>query len=356
MGFSAAHLCYEGAGSSKMPAVDDFGIDLGTSNIVIYAKGKGIRLNEPAVVSVDRESLMILAIGADAQRMVGRTPGNIQAMRPLRDGGMFNMDITSSMLVYFVMLVSGKHLFSRPRIVISPPSGINDSEQHKIISSLFEAGARRTQILERPIAAAVGAGMKISEAYGSMIVDIGAGMTDIAVLSLGRAEVRDAVKVGGDAFDEAIIRYLRRKHNLLIGERTAEELKINIGSARPREDQLYMEVTGRNLISGLPKVMRINSDEIYEAFDAPLTAFIEAIHTVLERTPAELASDVFDNGIVLSGGGAQLAGLAEAVHEELKVECRVADHPQECVAVGCGRVLEQPGEYSRLLNDGRKRV
>lgn len=339
-----------------MPAVDDIGIDLGTSNVVIYAKGKGIKLNEPAVVSVERDTLTILAIGTEAQRMVGRTPGNIEAMRPLRNGAIANLEIASSMLVYFVTQVTGKHLFARPRIVISPPSGINETEQHRIISSLFEAGARRTQILERPIAAAIGAGMKISEPYGSMIVDIGAGMTDIAVLSLGRAEVRDAVKVGGDAFDEAIIRYLRRKHNLLVGEKTAEELKINIGGARPRAEQLYMEVTGRNLISGLPKVMRINSDEIYEAFDEPLTEFIEAIHTVLERTPAELASDVFDNGIVLSGGGAQLAGLAEAVHEELKVDCRVADHPQECVAVGCGRVLEQLGEFNRLLNDGRRRL
>ena len=200
-----------------------------------------------------------------------------------------------------------------------------------------------------------GAGINITDAYGSMIVDIGAGMTDIAVLSLGRVIVSDAAKLGGDHFDDAIIRYLRRKHNLLIGERTAEELKINIGSAMPRAEQMYLDVTGRNLISGLPKLMRITSDEIYEAIDDPLTALIEAIHAVLEHTPAELAADVFDNGIVLSGGGARLSGLADAISTALKVDCRVADNPQECVATGCGLTLENLAEFGRYLNDGRRR-
>ena len=204
-------------------------------------------------------------------------------------------------------------------------------------------------------AAAIGAGINITDAYGSMIVDIGAGMTDIAVLSLGRVIVSDAAKLGGDHFDDAIIRYLRRKHNLLIGERTAEELKINIGSAMPRAEQMYLDVTGRNLISGLPKLMRITSDEIYEAIDDPLTALIEAIHAVLEHTPAELAADVFDNGIVLSGGGARLSGLADAISTALKVDCRVADNPQECVATGCGLTLENLAEFGRYLNDGRRR-
>ena len=246
-------------------------------------------------------------------------------------------------------------MFARPRAVLSLPSGVNEMEKRSISAIMFEAGARRTQLLDRPVAAAIGAGINITDAYGSMIVDIGAGMTDIAVLSLGRVIVSDAAKLGGDHFDDAIIRYLRRKHNLLIGERTAEELKINIGSAMPRAEQMYLDVTGRNLISGLPKLMRITSDEIYEAIDDPLTALIEAIHAVLEHTPAELAADVFDNGIVLSGGGARLSGLADAISTALKVDCRVADNPQECVATGCGLTLENLAEFGRYLNDGRRR-
>jgi rod shape-determining protein MreB len=227
-------------------------------------------------------------------------------------------------------------------------------EERAVRDAAAEAGASKVYLIEEPTAAAIGAGLNINDAYGSMIVDIGAGMTDVAVLSLGRMAVSRAHKLGGDHFDEAIIRYLRRKHNLLIGERTAEELKINIGSAMPRSEQLYTEVTGRNLISGLPKLMRITSDEIHEAIDEPLTALIEAIHGALEATPAELAADVFDTGIVLSGGGAQLPGLSEAISAALNVSCRVADHPQTCVATGCGLTLENLSEFGRYLNDGRR--
>lgn len=339
-----------------MASADDIGIDLGTSNVLIYARGKGIALNEPAVVALERETRNIRAIGVEAHRMLGRTPGNIMAMRPLREGMVADFELTSSMLHYFVVQVIGKHMFARPRAVLSLPSGVNEMEKRSISAIMFEAGARRTQLLDRPVAAAIGAGMNINDAYGSMIVDIGAGMTDIAVLSLGRVVVADAAKIGGDHFDDAIIRYLRRKHNLLVGERTAEELKMNIGSAMPREEQLYMEVTGRNLISGLPKLMRINSDEIYEAIDDPLTTLIEAIHAVLEHTPAELAADVFDSGIVLSGGGALLSGLADGISAALKVNCRVADNAQECVAMGCGLTLENLSEFGRYLNDGRRRT
>ena len=335
-------------------AAEDIGIDLGTSNVLIYERGKGITCNEPAVVALERESRSIRAIGEEAHKMIGRTPANIVAMRPLRDGMVADFELTSSMLHYFVVQTIGKHMFSRPRAVLSLPSGINEMEKRSISTIMFEAGVRRTQLLDRPVAAAIGAGLNINDAYGSMIVDIGAGMTDVAVLSLGRMAVSRAHKLGGDHFDEAIIRYLRRKHNLLIGERTAEELKINIGSAMPRSEQLYTEVTGRNLISGLPKLMRITSDEIHEAIDEPLTALIEAIHGALEETPAELAADVFDSGIVLSGGGAQLPGLSEAISTALNVSCRVADHPQTCVAVGCGQTLENMSEFGRYLNDGRK--
>jgi len=231
---------------------------------------------------------------------------------------------------------------------------VNEVERHSIATSLFEAGARRTQLMERPIAAAIGAGLPIKETYGQMICDIGGGVTDIAVMSLGRIVVRETIKTGGDAFDDAIIRYIRRKHNLLVGPMTAEDLKINIGSALQRNDQFYMEVTGRNLISGLPRVMRITSDEVTEALDEPLHTLLEAIHGVLEHTPAELVADIFESGIVLSGGGAKLAGLCEAVAMSLKVDCFLAEEPQECVARGCGLTLENMSEYGQLLGDKRK--
>ena len=336
-------------------AAEDIGIDLGTSNVLIYERGKGITCNEPAVVALERESRSIRAIGVEAHRMIGRTPANIVAMRPLRDGMVADFELTSSMLHYFVVQTIGKHMFSRPRAVLSLPSGINEMEKRSISTIMFEAGVRRTQLLDRPIAAAIGAGLNINDAYGSMIVDIGGGMTDVAVISMGHMAVAKSHKLGGDHFDEAIIRYLRRKHNLLIGERTAEELKVNIGGAMPRSEQLYMEVTGRNLISGLPRLMRVTSDEIYEAIDEPLTALIEAIHSALEQTPAELANDVFETGIVLSGGGAKLPGLAEAVSTALNVNCRVADNPQSCVALGCGLTLEHMAEFGKYLSDNRRR-
>ncbi len=338
-----------------MASIEDIGIDLGTSNVLIYARNKGIILNEPAVVAYERDTRAIRAIGAEAHRMLGRTPSGIIAMRPLREGAVSDYEMVSSMLHYFVVQAIGKRMFSRPRAVLSLPSGINDNERRNLSSLMFEAGVRRTQQLSRPVAAAIGAGMNINEVYGSMVVDIGAGMTDIAVLSTGRILAGDHFKIGGDYFDDAIIRYLRRKHNLLIGERTAEELKISIGAAMPRREQMYADVTGRNLISGLPKLMRITSDEIFEAIDEPLTVLIESIHTILERTPAELAADVFDSGIVLTGGGANLAGLSEAVTAALKVNCRVAENPQVCVATGCGWTLEKMADFGRYLNDGRRR-
>lgn len=338
-----------------MASVQDIGVDLGTASVVIYGKGKGVVLNEPAVIAIERESRSVLAVGDEARRMVGRTPGTIVAMRPLGDGMIADFEMASAMLRYFVTKVVGKRLIGGPRIILSVPAGVNEMERHSLMTGLFEAGARRTQVMERPVAAAIGAGLPIGEAYGQMICDIGGGVTDIAVLSLGRVIVRETVKVGGDQFDDAIIRYIRRKHNLLVGERTAEDLKINIGSAIPRDEQFYMEIAGRNLISGLPKVMRITSDEITEALDEPRQALLEAIHGVLEHTPAELVADIFEAGIVITGGGALLSGLAEAIALSLKVECRVADDPQECVARGCGLTLENWNEYGKFLGDRRKR-
>lgn len=338
-----------------MATVLDIGVDLGTASVVIYGKGKGVVLNEPAVIAYDRDTRNVLAVGEEARRMMGRTPSNIVAMRPLGDGMIADFELASAMLRYFVTKVVGKRILGGPRVLISMPAGVNEVERHSIMTSLFEAGARRTQLMERPIAAAIGAGLPIGEAYGQMICDIGGGVTDIAVMAQGRIIVRDSVKIGGDLFDDAIIRYIRRKHNLLIGELTAEDLKINVGSAVPRNEQFYMEVTGRNLISGLPKVMRITSDEITEALDEPIQTLLEAIHAVLEHTPAELVADIFESGIVLSGGGAQLAGLCEAVSLALKVDCHLAEEPQECVARGCGLTLENLSEYGQFLGDRKKR-
>lgn len=339
-----------------MASVNDLAVDLGTSNILIYMKGKGIILREPTVVAIDRDTRDVLAFGEEARRMIGRTPGNILAIRPLREGVISDYELVSYMLKGFVLKAIGKHMFARPRAILSLPTGVNEMERRSIISTMFDAGMRRTQLLDRTIAAAIGAGLPIDEAYGTMIVDISAGVSDVAVLSLGKVVVSDCSKVGGDKLDDAIIRYLRRKHNLLIGERTAEELKINIGSAIPRSDQLYMEVTGRNLISGLPKTMRITSDDVTEAIDEPLQQLIESIHGVLEHTPAELAADIFEYGILLTGGGAELFGLCEAIADALKVPCSVAEDPQINVVMGCGKALENLADLGKFLDDNRRRL
>lgn len=340
----------------SMASVNDLAVDLGTSNILIYMKGKGIILREPTVVAIDRDTRDVLAFGEEVRRMIGRTPGNILAIRPLREGVISDYELVSYMLKGFVLKAIGKHMFARPRAILSLPTGVNEMERRSIISTMFDAGMRRTQLLDRTIAAAIGAGLPIDEAYGTMIVDISAGVSDVAVLSLGKVVVSDCSKVGGDKLDDAIIRYLRRKHNLLIGERTAEELKINIGSAIPRSDQLYMEVTGRNLISGLPKTMRITSDDVTEAIDEPLQQLIESIHGVLEHTPAELAADIFEYGILLTGGGAELFGLCEAIADALKVPCSVAEDPQTNVVMGCGKALENLADLGKFLDDNRRRL
>lgn len=337
-----------------MAQVNDIGIDLGTSNVLIYMKGKGIVLREPAVVAIERESKKILAVGSDAYRMIGRTPSNVLAVRPLRQGTVADFELTSTMLRYFVGNVIGRRMFSRPRAVISVPSGVNEVEKRSIISIMFDAGMRRTQLLDRPIAAALGVGIQFQEAYGTMIVDMGAGATDIAVLSMGEVVVSSCVPIGGDYFDDAIIRYLRKKHNLLIGERTAEEIKITAGSAIPGVNKAPMDVTGRNLISGMPKTMTIAPEDVYEALKEPVSELIEAIQAVIERTPPQLASDIFEDGIVFSGGAAALSGLSEAVYAALKIPCGVADDPQTSVVMGCGLALEDLAGMKHLLGDGRR--
>ncbi|MBE5802598.1 MAG: rod shape-determining protein [Clostridiales bacterium] len=338
-----------------MASINDIGIDLGTSQVLIYMKGSGIMLREPAVVAVDRDTRNILAIGEEADKMVGRTPRNIMVISPLRNGAIMDYELVSLMLREFVTRVTGKRYFARPRAVMCVPTGVNETEKRSLISTMYDVGMRRTQMISRPLAAALGAGLPIDEAYGTMIVDISAGVSDIGVLSVGKVMVQDCAKVGGDSFNDAIIRHVRRKHNLHIGERTAEELKITIGSAIPRTEQVYMDVTGRNMITGLPKTMRIYGNDITEAIDEPLQQLIESIHGVLEHTPAELAADIFEYGILLSGGGAQMFGLCEAIADALKVPCSCAEDPQNNVVVGCGRVLENMHELGRYLEDGRRR-
>ena len=321
----------------------DLGIDLGTSNVLIYGRGRGIIYKEPAVLAQNRDTGAIIALGEEAHRMLGRAPGSIEVKRVLRNGAVGkDLHLVGAMLLRFVIAANGKHLINGPHIVLSVPSTLNESERRGLSGSLFETGARRTQIINRNIAAALGADLPIGEAYGSMIVDIGGSLTDIAVLSMGSAVVSENVQLGGDSFDDAITRYIRRKHNLLIGEVTAEEIKIRIGSVMPRRDELYLDVTGRDMISGLPKTLRITSDEVLEAMEEPLQELIEV-------------ADIFDNGIVLSGGGALLDGLADAVSIALKINCRVADQPQECIARGCGLTMEKFSELGHYLAASRKR-
>ncbi len=339
-----------------MARINDIGIDLGTSNILIGMKGKGVILHEPTVVALERDTHTAIAFGDEAARMLGRTPSHILATRPLRDGNIVDYDLVHYMLKSFVgKAVSSKSMFFRPRAVVALPSGVNETEKQTIISTMYDAGMRRTQFINRSIAAAIGAKLPMDEAYGTIIVDISAGVCDVAVLSLGQVVISECANVGSDRFDEAIVRHLRRKQMLLIGERTAEQLKINIGSAVQRDEQLYMDVTGRNLISGLPKTMRITSDDITQALAEPIQQLVEVIHGILEHTPAELAADIFEYGILLSGGGAELFGLCEAIADALKVPCTVADDPQFNIIHGCLRTLDNNQDLGRFLDDKRKR-
>ena len=339
-----------------MAQVSDLGIDLGTSNVLIYQKGRGIVLRQPAVVAIERVSKKVLAVGTEAYRMIGRTPGNVLALRPLRQGVVSDFELTNTMLRHFMGMVIGKRIFGRPRVVMSVPSGVNEAEKSSLISIMFDAGAKRTQLLDRPIAAAMGVGMDFQKPYGCMVVDMGAGVTDIAVLASGQVIEAASVCYGGDYFDDAIIRYLRKKHNLLIGERTAEEVKITLGTAIAPMTDLTEEITGRDLLSGLPKPMPVASYELYEALKDAVAAQIESLQGVIERTPPQLASDVVEDGSVLTGGAASLAGLPEAIYNELHIPCGVADDPQTSVVLGCGRALDNLNAYKSVLSDSRQGI
>ncbi len=327
----------------------DIGFDLGTATVLAYIKGRGIVLREPAMVAVDVNTRNILAVGDEARRMQGRTPPNVRVIRPLRDGSIVDFDILGRMLRYFMHKIVGRRTLIRPYAVVCVPSGVTDMEKRSVVEAALDAGARRTQLMDSAVAGALGAGLEVGEAYGSMLVDIGGGVTDISVVAMERAVVRTATQISGDLFDETIARYLRKKHNLMVGERTAEEVKVTIGSVLRRTEQLFMDVTGRNLVTGLPKTVRVNSDEISEALEEPLQGLVEQIQAVLERTPPELAADIFDHGITLIGGGAQLFGLDGALSHQLKIPCRLAEEPQACVCMGAGRSMEEGGGYERAM-------
>lgn len=318
----------------------DMGIDLGTASVLVYIKGRGVVLKEPSVVAYDRDTNEIREIGEEARKMLGRTPGNIVAIRPLRQGVISDYDITEKMLKYFILKAIGKKTLRKPRIAVCIPSGATEVEKKAVEDATYQAGAREVSIIEEPIAAAIGAGIDISKPCGNMIVDIGGGTSDIAVISLGGTVVSTSVKVAGDNFDEAIVKYMRKSHNLLIGERTAEEIKINIGSVYPRPEVVTMDVRGRNLVTGLPKTITISSDELQEPLRDTASQIVEAVMSVLERTPPELAADVYDRGIVLTGGGSLLGGLDELLEETTGINTTIADDPMRVVAIGTGKFME----------------
>ena len=318
----------------------DIGMDLGTANTLVFMKGKGIILREPSVVAVDTRKDEVLYVGQEAKEVIGKTPGSIVAMRPLKDGVIADFDITANMMQRFIKKVCGSSIFSHPNIIICIPSGVTDVERRAVREAAVAAGGRRVSIIEEPMAAAIGAGLPVAEATGSMVVDIGGGTSEVAVISLGGIVTARSVRIGGDSFDSAIIQYIKRKYNLLIGERTAEQIKIEIGSAYPFENEEPREIKGRNLVDGLPKNIVVHSEDVREALLECLVKITSAIKETLERTPPELSADIIDHGITLTGGGALLRGLDQLIQSETGIDVHVAEDPLDCVAKGAGAVLD----------------
>lgn len=339
-------------------AGEDIGIDLGTASVLVFKKGKGIVLHEPSVVAIDKNTNRVIAVGEEARQMLGRTPGHIVAIRPLKDGVIADYDTTEKMLTYFIRKVIGKRLFFKPRVIVCIPTGATDVEERAASLATLSAGAKQAYIVEEPLAAALGAGMHISDASGNMVVDIGGGTSDIAVLSLGGIVCDTSLRVGGDKFDEAIIRYVRREHNLLIGDRTAEDIKIKVGTAYVTEKSRdrSMEVRGRDLLTGLPKNINITSAESYRALAEPIEAIIDGVKKVLEITPPELAADIVNNGIVMTGGGSLLDGLDELLSRETNLPVHIADDAISCVARGTGKALEEMNVLKNTKRRSARRV
>jgi len=325
----------------------DIGIDLGTATVIAYVKGKGIVLREPSVVAVNNVTGEVLAVGHEARRMLGRTPGNIVAIRPLREGVISDYTVTEKMLKYFIGKIGGRFLFA-PRIMICIPSQVTEVEKKAVIDAASNAGARKVYLIEEPIAAAIGAGIDISKPCGNMIVDIGGGTTDIAVISLGGSVVSTSIKVAGDKFDEYIVKYIKKRHNVMIGERTAEELKQQIGCVFPKIQDMEMDVRGRDLITGLPKTVTIYSSEMMEALEEPAMLIIDAVHSVLERTPPELAADISDKGIYMTGGGCLVDGLDRLLQEKTGINVMIAEDAISCVAKGTGKALDNLDNMDRM--------
>ena len=318
----------------------DIGIDLGTASILVYIRGRGVVLKEPSVVAFDRDTNRIKAIGEDARLMLGRSPGNIIAVRPLRQGVISDYRVTEQMMKYFIQKALGKKTFRKPRIAVCVPSGVTEVEKKAVEDATLQAGAREVSIIEEPIAAAIGAGIDISKPCGNMIVDIGGGTSDIAVISLGGTVVSASIKIAGDDFDEALVRFMRKKHNLLIGERTAEDIKIKIGSAFKRVEVDYMDVRGRNLVTGLPKTVKVSSAETEEALKETTAQIIETIHSVLEKTPPELAADIYRHGVYLTGGASQVNHLAALVQQGTGLKVNVSENPVTSVALGLSKIIK----------------
>lgn len=333
----------------------DLGIDLGTANTLVYVKNKGIVLQEPSVVAIDRDSGEVLKVGNEAKRMVGRTPGNIQAIRPMKDGVIADFDTTEKMLRYFISKAQrGRGLF-RPRVIVGVPTGVTEVEKRAVVDATLQAGAREAYLIEEPMAAAIGAGLPVQEPTGSMIVDIGGGTTEVAVISLGGIVSPRSIRVAGDEMDEAIAQYVRRSFNLMIGDRTAEEIKKEIGSAYPaQDDSKTLEVRGRDLVTGLPKTIQVSQREVREALSDPINQIVDAVKQTLERTPPELAADIMDKGIVLAGGGALLRGLDLRIQEETGMPVHIADDPLTCVAQGTGEALDHFDVLRRVLVSSRR--
>ena len=333
----------------------DMGIDLGTANTLVYIKGQGIVVREPSVVAIRDDSKEVLAVGEEAKRMIGRTPGNIVAIRPMKDGVIADFDVTQSMLGYFIQKAAAKKGVVSPRIAICVPFGVTEVEKRAIEEAARNAGAKDAFLIEEPMAAAIGAGLRIEEPEGNMVVDIGGGTSEIAIISLGGIVTAKSIRLGGDELDEAIVTYVKKEYSLMIGERTAEDVKIKIGSAYPVGEETEFQIRGRDLISGLPKTMHITSKEVREALKEPVGSIIDGIKSTLEKTPPELASDIMENGIMLTGGGALLKGLDQLVKEETGMPVRIAENPLDCVAIGTGKSVEDAEIFEKVLMMNNKK-
>ncbi len=332
----------------------DLAVDLGTANTLVYVRGRGIVLNEPSVVALNVNSGQVVAVGVEAKRMIGRTPGNIVAVRPLKDGVIADFDVTERMLRYFIQKVLKRTRMAKPRIVVAVPSGITGVEQSAVKEAGYQAGARRVYIIEEPMAAAIGAGLPVNEPTGNMVVDIGGGTTEVAVISLGGIVTSQSIRIGGDELDQAIITFGKKEHSLMLGERTAEEIKLALGSAYPARDEPMAEIRGRDLVSGLPKTALISSEEIRKAIDEPIGLIIDAVKSTLDKCPPELAGDVMDRGIALTGGGALLRGLDERIRQETGMPVNIADSPLDSVALGTGKCVEDFDTLRQVLVPDRR--